>query len=167
MPEQANQVRYGAGDGPLEAFWDELATRAPNGRRSYPRIHAAVPVRVCETPCGPIDLVSNDLSRCGMQIRCDRATVSRLCPQSDIGPDTPICPTPSYPVPTYPMSVQLRVSGLALRVNIHARIVHLTLVPDAPAAQEVALGVEFLRFQDGGEKVLQRFVEQHLRPAGV
>lgn len=155
MSEQANQPIPGAGDGPLEAFWNKLAASGPNGRRSYPRIHAAVPVSVRETPSGPIELVSNDLSRYGMQVRCDRATAARLCPQSGIGQDPP----------TYPTSLQLRVSGIALRVSIHARIVHLTLVLDAPAAQEVALGLEFLRFQDGGEKVLQQFVEQHLRPA--
>lgn len=50
---------------------------------------------------------------------------------------------------------------------MHARIVHVTLIPDAAPAQEVALGVEFLRFEDGGARVLQRFVEQHLRPAGM
>lgn len=156
MREHAKQSRHGASDTPLEAFWGTLAARGPNGRRRYPRVHAGVPVCVGETPCGPIDLISNDLSRVGMQICCDRATVARLCPQSDSGGEEP----------TYPMSLRLRVSGLSLCVNTHARIVHLTLVHDAPAAQEVALGVEFVRFEDGGEKVLQRFVEQHLRPAG-
>jgi hypothetical protein len=155
MREHAKQSRHGAGDAPLEAFWGALAARGPNGRRRYPRVHAAVTVCVGETPCGPVDLISNDLSRVGMQIRCDRATVARLCPQSGSGEE-----------PTYPMSLRLRVSGLSLCVNTHARIVHLTRVHDAPAAQEVALGVEFVRFEDGGEKVLQRFVEQHLRPAG-
>lgn len=157
MPQTAKQQRDGAGDAPLEAFWDKLAARGPNGRRSYPRIHAGVPVRASETPGGALDLISNDLSRRGMQIRCDRATAARLCPHGGT----------ARARPTYPMSLQLDVSGLRLRVNTHARIVHLTLVPDAPAAQEVAMGVEFLRFEDGGEKVLQRFVEQHLRPAGV
>jgi hypothetical protein len=156
MRDHAKQSRHGAGDGPLEAFWGALAARGQNWRRSYPRVHAAVPVCVAETPCGPIDLISNDLSRHGMQIRCDRATAARMCPQSSIGGEEP----------TFPMSLRLRVSGLSLCVNTHARIVHLTRVHDAPAAQEVALGVEFVRFEDGGEKVLQRFVEQHLRPAG-
>jgi len=157
MRDHAKQSRHGAGDGPLEAFWGALAARGQNWRRSYPRVHAAVPVCVAETPCGPIDLISNDLSRHGMQIRCDRATAARMCPQSSIGGEEP----------TFPMSLRLRVSGLSLCVSTHARIVHLTLIHDAPAAQEVALGVEFVRFENGGKKVLQRFVEQHLRPAGT
>jgi c-di-GMP-binding flagellar brake protein YcgR len=156
MREHVKQSRHGAGDGPLEAFWGTLAARGPYRRRSYPRVHAAVPVCVGETQCGPIELISNDLSRYGMQIRCDRATTARMYPQSGIGGEEP----------TYPMSLRLRVSGLSRCVNTHARIVHLTLIHDAPAAQEVALGVEFVRFEDGGEKVLQRFVEQHLRPVG-
>lgn len=157
MPQKANHARQGASDARLDVFWQNLLAQRPDGRRSYPRVHAAVPVRVSETPSGAVEVITNDLARCGMQIRCDRATAQRLCPQPDVARDTP----------TYPMSLQLTVFKLALRVNIHARIVHLTLIPDALPAQEVAMGVEFVNFQNGGETVLERFVEQHLRPAGT
>lgn len=141
----------------LELFWDHLRAHGPNGRRTYPRIHARVPVHIIETPSGTVGVVSVDVSRRGMQFRCDRATAVRLCPQSGI----------AHSKPTYPVTLDLKVGDHTLRINAHGRIAHLTLVPDAPATEAVAIGVEFLGFQDQGERVLQRFVEQHLRPVGT
>jgi hypothetical protein len=52
-------------------------------------------------------------------------------------------------------------------VHVLGRVTHLTLVPEAGTHDEVAIGIEFVSFADGAEKVLRRFLEQHLQPAGA
>lgn len=144
-------------DAPLEAFWFKLSARGRHNRRSCPRVHANVPVCFDVTPSGTVETTSNDLSRYGMQVRCNRTTANLLRPASG----------GTAAKRTYPLVIQLEISGLALRVGAQGRIMHLTLVPDAAPGEEVAIGVEFLSFEAGGADVLQAFVEQHLCPAGL
>jgi len=157
MSQPANQTLRAQGAAQLEVFWQKLAARGRGYPRGYPRVHANIPVHVDATQSGALEVATNDLSLRGMQVRCDRATAECLRPDAGAAGSKPV----------YPVSMQLHVSGLALSVKAQGRVVHLTLVPGATAADEVAIGIEFVGFANGGEKVLQRFLEQHMRPAGT
>jgi hypothetical protein len=143
---------------PEEVFWDRLEHPAGHCRRSVPRVHANVAVHIGLANGVTLELTSNDLAACGMQLRCDRTTAEKLRSASLKG---------RAGAPTYPITLDIELDGEVVQVGAHARIAHLTLVSDAPPPEEVAIGFELMRFADGGEHALQRYVEHHLRPASV
>ena len=101
-------------------------------------------------------LSSNDLSYHGMQLRCDRVTAEILRPDSHATKGRS----------TYAATLKLEMDGLSLRISAHARIAYVALIPDAPASTEVAIGMAFVRFEDGAQQALERFIEYHMMPAG-
>ena len=140
-----------------ESFWKKLAGLQTHDRRhDYPRVHGNVPVRFSGTPGGHIDLTTNDLSKGGLQVACDRRTASRLRPGDS-----------DQSMPAYGITLLLNVEGRRLRVNGQARVVHVTQVPEAPPGEAMAVGVQFVKFESGGDVALMRFIEQHLYPAGL
>ena len=137
-----------------EKFWREL--HSARKRREIPRLHANVPV--CLSPAKGLDikLHSNDLSWFGMQVRCDRQTAATLRP--DTSKDAPQA--------VFPTTLQLDIEGTALRINAYSRVAHITLVAEEPPESEIAIGFAFVRFEQGAQATLHRFIEQHLLPAG-
>ena len=138
---------------PAERFWQELH-HAP-ARRKSPRVHANVSVCLGQGKGPSVQTRTNDLSYHGMQVCCDKATAAMLQPKSN-GKDAH---------PTYPVTLELDIEGMALRVNAHARVAHVTLLSGEPAQTEVAIGMTFVGFEDGAKMALNRFIEQHMRPA--
>jgi len=141
---------------PPDPFWAKLAARDPGGRRLYPRVHARVPVRLTGPAGEAVDVVGNDLSPGGLQVRCERAAAARLHAGERLAEAGVECT----------FRLELELEGSPQPVNGRGRIIHLTPIPDAPPQQQMALGVQFLAIDNGGERVLMRFIEQHLRPAG-
>ena len=138
---------------PAEQFWHDLHHSA---RRKSPRVHANVPVSLSPTKGASIPIRSNDLSYRGVQVRCARATAAILRPHSH----------GEQAQPTYAATLELGFDGLSLRISAHACIAYVTLDPDAPAHAEVAIGMSFVRFKNGAQQTLERFIEHHLLPAG-
>ena len=128
-----------------------LAPRDRPSRWRYPRVHANVPVRITVPPQEPVDLVSNDVSVLGLQVRCDRRTAARLRPDPK-----------NVAGQTCALRLVLTLGKTRVAVSAHGRLVHVTLIPDAPAAQEVALGFELQAFEGRGGEVLERYVSRHL-----
>ncbi len=139
---------------PLEAFWIRLAAHGARIRRSYPRVHASVPVHLRADGGTPVDLTTRDVSLGGFQVRCDRATAERLRPARDA--DGKRC--------AIPFCMKLSVTGMPHKLVGKGRVTHLSLVPDAHPDEEVAVGVEYAGFEAGSQDVLRRYVEQHLLP---
>ena len=155
MTQLAHRTRD-TGVAPLDLFWIRLARQQGTSRRRIPRVHADVPVRLHLSPTLTLKLRSNDVAIHGMQIRCDRrrAECIRSAARARTGS-----------LPTFPATLRLAVGGLSLRVSAHARVAHLSLIPDAGAEDEVVVGFQLAGFESGGELALLRFVEQHLCPA--
>ena len=99
---------------------------------------------------------SNDLSYHGMQLRCDRVTAEILRPDSHGTKGQPI----------YAATLKLEIDGITLHISAHARVTYVALLPDAPASSEVAIGMAFVRFEDGAQQALEHFIEYHMMPAG-
>lgn len=154
MPRSIQRLLSTAQLPAAERFWRDLHHNP--GRRRAPRVHANVPVCLFPADGTRVPIVSDDLSYHGMQVCCDRATAALLRPHSH-GTDTK---------PTCAVTLQLEFDGSALRVSAHARIAYVTLIADSPVSSEIAIGMSFVRFEDGAQQALERFIEHHLVPAG-
>ena len=138
---------------PVDKFWGELHN--VEKRRQTPRVHANVPVTLDPGHGTSVEARTNDLSYHGMQVRCDKATAAILRPDS----------RGEKANPTYPAILELDIDGISIRISAHARIAHITLNRDEPPESEVAIGMTFVRFEDGAQEALHRFIDQHLMPA--
>ncbi|MFT5172869.1 MAG: hypothetical protein ACI8W7_001037 [Gammaproteobacteria bacterium] len=154
MPARAQRFLSSAQLLPAEQFWHDLH-HEPARRRS-PRVHANVPVSLSLIEGTAVPLSSNDLSYHGMQLRCDRVTATILRPDSHDTKEQAV----------YAATLKLEIDGITLRISAHARIAYVALLPDAPASTEVAIGMEFVRYEDGAQQALERFIEHHMVPAG-
>ena len=94
----------------------------------------------------------------GMQVRCDRDTASRLCPENSLSKKGVSLPVDGHLLlPTHLGRVPVRVKCL---------IVHTALVTGAPAETEVAIGVKFQEFRDRQSlRQFMTFIEEQLVPA--
>jgi hypothetical protein len=138
---------------PADKFWCDL--NDVEKRRQTPRVHANVPVTLDPGHGTSVEARTNDLSYHGMQVRCDKATAAILRPDS----------RGTKANPTYPATLQLDIDGISLRISADARIAHITLNSDDPPESAVAIGMTFVRFEDGAQEALHRFIDQHLMPA--
>jgi hypothetical protein len=142
-----------------EVFWARLAShhRPPHcgySRWSCPRVHADVPVTISLQGSQAIALRTNDLSLLGLQVRCDLRTAACFRPDHSPGGE-----------PVYVLEMRLGIDGADRTVMARGRLVHVTLLPDAPPEQEVAVGFKLQHFEDDGARILEHFVSHHLRPA--
>lgn len=159
MPDSVLDTHGASRDALLEAFWTKVPGTVTPLRRGYPRVHANVPVRITGTRDGPLKTRTNDLSVGGLQIRCSRETGARLRPDPGAPPDAE--------PPAHAVTLLLTLDGRTLRVDAHATVAHLSLLPEADGADEVAVGFKFQDFEEGARAALMRFIEFHMCPAGL
>jgi c-di-GMP-binding flagellar brake protein YcgR len=124
-------------------------------------VHANVPVRVSGSGSKPLTTRTNDLSLGGLQICCDRASTASL------HPDPAALLRGDNSAPPKEVTLLLTIDGQTLRVNARGEVAHLSLLPNSSKAKEVAVGLRFVDFEQGSRESLLRFIEYHMRPAGV
>jgi len=151
MPPSESSTRAAAALPQTEAFWVRLAPRDRTLRWRYPRVHANVPVQISAPPREPVELTSNDVSVLGLQVRCDRRTAARLRPDPKAVREQ-----------VYALRLALTFGRSRVTVSARGRLAHISLIPGAPAEQEVALGFELKAFEGRGGELLERFVSLHL-----
>lgn len=124
-------------------------------RRGFPRVLIRVPVALVHESGAVVAAESADIARRGMQIRCDRRTAYALHPSGrpihDDGPtiDAHFC------VP---------IGRRHEKIDVRCRMVHLSLMPEADAEEQVAIGLEFAAFIGDSEATFERFIRDEMRP---
>jgi hypothetical protein len=121
-------------------------------RRRYPRIDLRTPVILTTENHQVLKVRMRNLSAEGLQIRCDRATASKLHPRGNqIAPGTG---------PQVMLRFELPIKG-----NLHpfagtARLCYLA----ARSIDEIAFGLEFTRLSLSAKKLLASFMVESMRP---
>lgn len=134
---------------------------APGGthgedKRNYPRIAVNLPLRMRRAGGPVVSATAHDITPAGLQIRCDRATALVIHPAGRY-----VAGEPGQQV-LVRFALPLR-AGAAV-VDVECRLVHLSIVPDAPPERSVALGLEFERFLHEGKENLGRYIEEVMQP---
>jgi len=151
-----------------ETFWQQLTDQNKHSRRSYPRIHADIRVQVLGVEAQPIELRSRDISFGGLQIRCDLQTcrrVLRLDPQAVVTQARHHA-NPVDDIAHIQLQINLLVNDRIHKILCLTRVIHYVLIAGAPPGEEIAIGFRFLGFKEQGKRVLHRFVEENMIPAG-
>ena len=169
MDVQLPQITPAPGSSDVrELFWQQLVKQNRRSRRSFPRIHADIPVQVLEIENQPIKVHSRDISFGGLQIRCNPETSQRLLrlkPEAMIKQNKAGV-NPVDGIVRMKLQLNLVVDTKVHQIHCLARVAHYVHVPDSQPGQEIAMGFQFLSFRDQGQQLLSKFVEEHLIPAG-
>ncbi len=152
-----------------ERFWQQLLKSSRHSRRSFPRVHAIVPVCVLGVEKDLIDLCTKDMSFGGLQVRCDPQTIKRLLQlvtDAD-GPQGQRKAKPKNRNTYIKLVLCLTLKGEERKIQCLARIVHVVQIPKAPPGQEIAVGFQFLGFKGKGKQIVGKFIEDFLIPADL
>jgi hypothetical protein len=140
----------------MDTFWNRLVDADPDPRRAYPRVRfdAGLTVSVGERR---LDTRLYDISRGGVQIRCDRATAALIAPQGAAQRVSVDISVALFPAATD--------GGAEAEPAFSARCVpvHVTVLAGDP--DSVALGLCFQSLEATAQGVLERFILRSLEPA--
>ncbi len=156
-----------AGDGG-ESFWQQLTDHNKHSRRSYPRVHADIPVLALGVEAQPIELRSRDISYGGLQVRSNIHTcrrVLRLHPQAEITQARHHA-NPVEGLAHIKLQISLLVGDSIHQIQCLTQVIHYVQIVGAEPGEEIAIGFKFLGFKAQGKRELHKFVEENMIPAG-
>lgn len=134
-----------------------LSRASARDRRQLPRIDIELPATLELDNGDCVGVRVFNISPEGMQVRCSRPLAASLCPAKRWTADG---------APSLRARFRLPLRGTTVPLEVRCRIRHLNLLPKAPPDAEVAIGLEFRRFQsDGHLRRFVAFIEQQLVPA--
>jgi|GEM_PF-6120021 len=156
------------GNDASENFWRQLVMQNRRSRRNHPRIHADISVHVLTAENNPIKLNSRDISFGGLQVRCNPDTSRQVLGLSSDSLISHTCgaDNPVDGIARMKLELRLVVDARVSKIQCLVRVAHYVLVADALPGQEIAIGFQFLGFKDRGKQVLNKFIEEHMIPAG-
>ncbi|MCB1743334.1 MAG: PilZ domain-containing protein [Gammaproteobacteria bacterium] len=142
-----------------DRLWESAATKQPPARgrrRQDPRVHVLIPVRLRQDGGRNLTTMLHDISLTGFQVRCDEQSFQGL------GLEQPAADTPDGML--MKVSCELPLTGGEQVLQAAGRVVHFTRIEGEPERSRYAVGFAFEAFEDGGDAVLARYVEEQLMP---